>query len=102
MPISRYNNLSILTDKNIKKRYETFPKVDKKKLQSNTDIIIEIKDGDRLDALAAKYLGSGSYWWVISMYNDIKIPIGNEIYPGRKIRIPNNIELIINAINKGL
>lgn len=47
-----------------------------------------LKDGDRLDHLAARYLGDDQYYWVIALVNGINFPL--DITPGQTIRIPTN------------
>jgi hypothetical protein len=98
---SRYDSQDYFIDENNRKRYPTFPRIDPTELRDESDLIIELKDGDRIDVLAAQYLGDGTYWWVICMYNNISLPVGREIYPGRKIRIPKDINKIISYIKKG-
>ena len=51
---------------------------------------IRITDSDRLDTLAAKYLGDGTYWWIIAEMNDLDWSFDFE--PGQIIRIPVSIE----------
>ena len=43
--------------------------------------------GDRVDLLAARYLGKADLWWVLCDYNDIFFPLGLEV--GAILRIPS-------------
>ena len=43
--------------------------------------------GDRVDLLAARYLGEADLWWVLCDYNDIFFPL--EIERGAVLRIPS-------------
>ena len=43
--------------------------------------------GDRVDSLAARYLGQAELWWVLCDYNDIFFPLELEL--GAVLRIPS-------------
>ena len=43
--------------------------------------------GDRVDSLAARYLGQAELWWVLCDYNDIFFPLELEL--GVVLRIPS-------------
>ncbi len=43
--------------------------------------------GDRVDLLAARYLGQADLWWVLCDYNDIFFPLELEL--GAVLRIPS-------------
>ena len=43
--------------------------------------------GDRVDTLAARYLGQAEFWWVLCDYNDILFPLELEL--GAALRIPS-------------
>lgn len=51
------------------------------------DTFHTVVEGDRVDLIAYRYLGSAGLWWVICDYNDISFP--PEIEPGRLIRMPS-------------
>jgi len=101
MAKSRYNNFRVYKDDLNRLNYESFPSINIERLYSNSDIIVEIKDRQRIDTLATNYLGDGRYWWIICLYNNISFPFGEEIYPGRLIRIPSNINKVFDAITGG-
>ena len=99
MAISRYENLPLLTHENGKRRVATFPTISAKELQTDSDVIIQLQETTRLDILAHQYLGDGRYWWAICMLNNMLFPFGNELEPGKLIRIPTDINIILNIIN---
>ena len=53
--------------------------------------------GDRVDLLAARYLGQAELWWVLCDYNDIFFPLELEL--GKVLRIPSvehvNMRLVV-------
>lgn len=51
-------------------------------------LIYEWVETDRLDNIAARFLGDPSQWWVIMDINP-EIIDPNEIPPGTQLRIPN-------------
>ena len=101
MPVSRYKNFSTILDiKTRKKRLETFPPISSADVRSPNDIVIELDQAQRIDAIAANYLGDGRYWWCICLLNDLTFPFGKSLKAGTLLRIPNNIDNFINAIQK--
>lgn len=65
---------------------------------SDGDIIIISSEGDTLDALAYKYYNDPSLWFIIALCNNL----GKgrlSVTPGLQIRIPNNINKILNDMN---
>jgi len=57
------------------------------------------KAGDRLDHLAAKFLGDDQYWWVISLVNNINYPFASGgLIPGKALKIPVHAIDVINKI----
>jgi len=88
MAISRYRNTNVID----KKYFETvdFPQIDVTKISTFS---IRITDGDRLDNLAFKYLGSGEYWWVIALINDIDWSF--DFISGQIIQIPTDAEEVL-------
>jgi len=88
MAISRYRNVSLISGS----YYSTFdfPKADLNKIATFT--IVPTSE-DRLDTLAAKYLGSGQYWWVIAFLNDIDW--GFSFEEGSTLYIPVNLDDVL-------
>jgi len=102
MPTSRYANFRTVFDpKTRKRRLETFPSISSDQVRSASDIIIKLDQAQRIDAIAANYLGDGRYWWCICLLNDLVFPFGKELKAGTILRIPQNIDKFINAIQKG-
>ena len=64
--------------------YRNFPKTQMK------FSVYQWKDADRIEALAAQYLGSGSLWWKIMDLNP-EILDATNIPVGTKLRIPVGI-----------
>lgn len=46
-----------------------------------------VEEGDRLDLLAARYLGKAELWWVLADWNEIAWPF--DLESGQAIRIPS-------------
>ena len=103
MPYSRYSNFKTILDrKTNKRRLETFPPIAGESLRDPSDIIIEIDQAQRIDAIAASYLGDGRYWWVICLLNDLVFPFGKSLKAGTRLRIPSNIDKFVDAIQRGI
>lgn len=58
-----------------------------------------VQRGERLDHLAARFLGDDEYMWVIALVNGINFPLGVE--PGRILKIPLDVRDILNKLQKG-
>lgn len=56
----------------------------------------ELKRGERLDHLAAKYFNEDKYWWVIALVNKIDFPLG--IPTGTVLHIPRDVKDIFKKI----
>ncbi len=94
----RYDNITILKDKETKVRYQRgvkYPDIP----YSNDDIYIISVSGDRLDVLAEDYLGSVDDYWILAVANGMR---GDSLYVPSNIqfRIPANIEEIKRAFSK--
>lgn len=96
--MSRYDNTNIKRDRDTKRRMfvtTLYPKIK----QSSNDIYITSRDGDRLDNLAFNYYGNVELWWIIAQAN----AIGKGtlcIDPGLQLRIPQNVDGIIQDYNE--
>ena len=55
--------------------------------ERRSDILHKVVAHDRLDALASKYLGNPSFWWIIAEYNEILWFQDLEV--GEVLRIPS-------------
>jgi hypothetical protein len=59
----------------------------------------DYKAGDRLDHLAAKFLGDDQYWWVIALVNDISYPFASGgLVPGKTLKIPTSAQDVLDKI----
>jgi len=103
MPISRYQNFRTIRDaKTGQQRLETFPGIQGRLLQRPSDIIITLSDAQRIDVLAAQHLGSGQYWWIICLLNDMVFPFGKSVAAGTTIRLPNSVDNFVALIQAKL
>tara|TARA_R100000030_G_scaffold99998_1_gene92070 strand:- start:83 stop:412 length:330 start_codon:yes stop_codon:yes gene_type:complete len=61
------------------------------------DTVIIAKRTDRLDNLAHRFYKNRTYWWVISLANNLP---GDSFYiePGKQIFIPKDIQDILNKL----
>ena len=65
---------------------------------SVNDLYIITTSGDRLDSLAYEFFNDTDLWWVITTANpDIIRRDSFSLKPGLEIRIPNNVQGIIEA-----
>lgn len=90
--MKRYDN-TIVEKNDGGKRYLSFnkyPKIPNK----ISDIYIYPSIGDRLDKLALSYYNDESYWWIISIANNIPKDTLN-VPPGTQIRIPQDIQNVL-------
>jgi nucleoid-associated protein YgaU len=55
--------------------------------ENGTDVFHRVSQGDRLDALAFRYLGNANLWWVIAEFNDIFW--FQNVQVGQTLRIPS-------------
>ena len=78
--------------------FGTFPTIKATDLQSENDVVISFTDGMRFDTLAYQYYGSGEYWWIICLANNLGTPFGGDLLPGTLIRIPTSLEKVLNFI----
>ena len=96
--MNRYNNNTILrTTQNVPyykgKFYPNIP-------LSESDIYVITTVGDRLDNLAYTYYRDTEMWWIIAAAND-NISKGSLFPPpGTQLRIPLNINYILDQFNK--
>tara|TARA_R110000822_G_scaffold126625_1_gene261826 strand:+ start:184 stop:486 length:303 start_codon:yes stop_codon:yes gene_type:complete len=65
---------------------------------SINDLYITTTVGDRLDSLSYEFLNDVDLWWIITTANpDVIRRDSFNLKPGIEIRIPNNIQGIIEA-----
>ena len=82
------------------RRLETFPAITKQSLSIITHTVITYKETDRFDSLAEKFLGNGRYWWAICLMNDLDNPFSYNLLPGRLLKIPNDMDHILNLVQQ--
>ena len=81
---SRYATCVLYVDGNVeflgsRPSIDTSPRAD--------DTFHTIVEGDRIDLIAHRYLGSTLLWWVVCDYNDIFFPL--KLEAGTVLRIPS-------------
>ncbi len=94
----RYQYSETLTTKETKKKYlesTIYPKIK----PTNEDIYIISTQSDRLDLLASKYYGDPTYWWIISVANNLN-DASLAIESGKQLRIPANLTQVLNEFEK--
>ena len=63
---------------------------------TSNDLYIITTAGDRLDLLANQFYNDVRLWWIISVANqDVVRPDSFGLKPGLEIRIPSNVEDIV-------
>ena len=68
---------------------------------SESDIYVITDFGDRLDTLANEFLNDVDLWWIITTANpDVIRRDSFNLKPGIEIRIPNNIQGILEAFEE--
>lgn len=95
--MARYNRIPIIKDDTGTRLYKTvkYPIIPRRA----NDIYVITTDGDRYDILATDYYQDPSLWWIISSANAEYTQ--NSLYPpvGVQLRIPSNLETIIQSYN---
>jgi len=66
---------------------------------SDSDSYLISTRGDRMDIMAQKFYGDVDLWWIIASANSLT---GDSLFPpiGMQLRIPANIQSIINDYNQ--
>lgn len=64
-----------------------------------TRIQVNEETAANLPGIAAKFLGSRYYWWVILMYNGLSDPL-NDIIPGTVLSIPDSQQFGVFVQNR--
>jgi len=60
------------------------------------DVFHTVVEGDRVDLVAYRYLGSALLWWVICDYNDIFLPL--DLVSGSVLRVPSVEHVQMNLL----
>lgn len=66
---------------------------------SDSDIYVITTRGDRYDLLSLRFYSTSEYWWIISSANESLQQNSLLITPGTQIRIPINIQSILESYN---
>ena len=92
----RYRNILVKKDKNNKRYYK--PTIVPNVPIKDSDIFVYPLYGDRFDTLAQRYYQDPTLWWIIAKANEIS---NGKISPDpeKKLRIPTEIDDIIESIN---
>lgn len=58
-----------------------------------------VRQGERLDHIAFRFLGDESYWWVVALVNGIDYPFSSGgLTAGSTLRIPREIRDVLDRI----
>lgn len=92
--MNRYADIPVLKTSTGPRYYSTvrYPQVS----LSELDIYVITNQGDRLDLLASQYYGDPSLYWLISIANDSLTQGTITIPEGSQIRIPQDINAVLN------
>ena len=95
---NRYTYSKVLKTNETKKNYlesTIYPKIK----ATDSDLYIISTQGDRLDLLANQYYGDKNLWWVIAVANNLN-DASLSIEIGKQLRIPGNINTVLNDLEK--
>lgn len=92
MAISRYRNAEVIEGKYFDD--SKFPT--KQQLDAIPTIQVRASRFERLDILADRHLGDGTYWWVIALMNDIEWIFGFD--EGQVLKIPVDIQDVLRLM----
>jgi|TARA_B100000073_G_C23707395_1_gene562838 nucleoid-associated protein YgaU len=94
----RYKTAKVKVDPKTQNRYYSpilYPNIPEK----DTDIIHNIRSGDRLDLLAHQYYGDVNLWWIISRANRLD-PSDLGLDVGTTLRIPVEVGEILGKLQE--
>ena len=89
--VSRYRNLSTITDDEGDTYIETAEELSFPERSDDSYHIVTAKDSNRLDLIADQYYRNPLLYWVIAIANDIYNPL--EVPEGTTLRIPSKQSL---------
>ena len=95
--MKRYDNIKVLQSPE-GKQYRTTTIYPETPISDN-DYYIITTAGDRYDTLADQFYNDHTLWWVIASANNSQ-RASLIVEPGIQLRIPGNIDTIINNYNK--
>ncbi len=67
------------------------------------DILYTVAQKDRIDALAQRFYGDSTLWWIIALANDLRL-LPTDLTANARIRIPNGKRVftdILRSANRG-
>ena len=96
--MNRYNNTPILQTTNGRPYFKSkfYPNIP----LSENDIYVITTIGDRLDSLAYSYYRDSTLWWIIAAANNNITNGALYPQPGTQLRIPSDINNILNLVNQ--
>jgi hypothetical protein len=96
--MNRYNNTPILQTTNGRPYFKSkfYPNIP----LSKNDIYVITTVGDRLDSLAYSYYRDSTLWWIIAAANNNITNGALYPQPGTQLRIPSDINNILNLVNQ--
>lgn len=96
--MNRYNNTPILQTTKGRPYFKSkfYPNIP----LSENDIYVITIVGDRLDSLAYSYYHDSTLWWIIAAANNNITNGALYPQPGTQLRIPSDINNILNLVNQ--
>jgi phage tail protein X len=96
--MKRYDNISTMVRWDGKRVYKTvrYPVI----LPRDSDVQVVSNESDYLDTLAYKYYGDPTLWFIISLANPGLGKGRLSVPPGITLRIPVDVNSIINDFNR--
>ena len=97
--MDRYENTDILKTANTNYPYykgKFYPNIP----LSEYDVYVITTVGDRLDSLAYSYYNDATLWWIIAAANNNATKGALFPIPGTQLRIPININAILNQFDQ--
>jgi hypothetical protein len=97
---SRYFQNTVIKDNVGQQILNTWTSSKAEDLISDSDILVTMRQGFRLDKLAKKYLGDEKYWFAIAMLNNMKHFW--DFINGQQLRIPTSINRFLVYIKTNI
>lgn len=95
--MARYRSATFRRDGNGKRYY--VPTIVPNIPISDGDVFLRPQVGERFDSLAQKFYGDSNLWWIIAKANNLSS--GQIVLdPEKKIRIPMNIQPILDDVDR--
>jgi len=97
--MNKYENSTILTTANTDRPYykgKFYPNIP----LSESDVYVITTVGDRLDSIAFSYYRDSTLWWIIAAANNNATKGALYPEPGTQLRIPTDINRVLNQFNQ--